>query len=424
MERLKGCPEAIAVFFETVTVVALSDVWKGPETQTLTLQYTEGDGMNCGPMLHTGDRIGLIADHRDDGTWGTADYLIAPLSTFGTTDNAFGHIAHPILAAYRAETRSLAADLAQTPDDINLNLRFGAHLERGHDLDAAIALYRRLLASNPTLADAHAGLVRSLQLDKEFTAALTAAETGLRQLPDDPELEMLRRRQILLLKRDIDPRLVDFRGLEGWNLRLGDQDLRGIDFSEARIGSTSFANTKLDGANFTDAELIGAEFFSASMNGVNLTNADVESARFYNASLKAADFSQTRSGQSLQISAFIDSDLTGARFAGNELMFDPGRGDDPGFGAIVMNANLAGATLSCTPIRAHYFRDKSPADSARIWTNALRELAIIRDLAVTQKGVTLDKSCATAIDHDLALPAECRPWKFPASTHGCAFLPE
>ncbi|MBK8158900.1 MAG: pentapeptide repeat-containing protein [Rhodospirillaceae bacterium] len=422
--RLKGCPEAVPDFSSTVTELQLADVWKGPETATLTLHYAEGNGMNCGPRLKVGDRIALIAQRQEDGTWSTADYLIAPFGTFSTTDRDFGRVAQPILAAYRAETRALSAELAQRPDDIDLNLRLGAHLEQGHEPDAAITLYRRLLESDPALTGAHAGIVRSLQLGRDYSAALAAAEAGLQLVPNDPVLEMLRRRQILLLGKDIDPQTVDFRGFEGWHLRLGGQDLRGLDFSGARLGGTSFANSKLDGANFTGAKLTSVDFRRTSMNEVNLRDADVRSATFYHASLRNADFRQSQPGRSLWVAEFINSDLSGARFAGNKIIFDRGRGEDSGLGAVMKKADLTGTTLSCVPLTLDHFADRHPADSERVWRNSLRELVIIHDIATRGIDITLDDSCSAAIAHDLALPESCQPWKVPPDAKGCALLPE
>ncbi|MDB9527883.1 pentapeptide repeat-containing protein [Oscillatoria sp. CS-180] len=91
-------------------------------------------------------------------------------------------------------------------------------------------------------------------------------------------------------------------GVRAYNLELADQDLTGIDFSEAQI-EADFSGTILNNANFenavaylsifTGASLIDVRFCNAQLAGINLTDANLHGADLRGANLDGAVINNT-----------------------------------------------------------------------------------------------------------------------------------
>jgi hypothetical protein len=186
LERLKGCPDALPMSFESTAVLKLSNVWKGPNTESLTLEYS--DGSSCGVTLIPGERIALIAHRSDSGGWTTDVCGIGKAGSFSRTDNEFGAVAHPLLVAYRAEGEEIAKKVAADPDSIDVALALAAYQEKGGYVDTALATYRGIVTRAPRTKTAYLAMVRLLMTKPKLFEALDVAREGLAHIPDDPDL--------------------------------------------------------------------------------------------------------------------------------------------------------------------------------------------------------------------------------------------
>lgn len=98
------------------------------------------------------------------------------------------------------------------------------------------------------------------------------------------------------------------------------QELRGVDLSEARLRDASFVRATLDGSSLAGADAFRARFVSAS-----LVNVRLDEARLYQADLTKADLtgSSLRSadlrGAKLVSANLTGADMTGARLDGADL---------------------------------------------------------------------------------------------------------
>jgi hypothetical protein len=168
--------------------ISLSEVWKGPDVDSLTFEYEEGNGSNCGPTLKAGDEVALIASHGDSDVWTVSDCTIGPHGIFSRTDNEFGWVAHPLLVAYRAEGQEIAKKIAADPASIDVSLALAAYQEKGGHVDAALATYRDIVTRAPRTQAAYLAMIRLLMDKPKLFEALDVAREGLAHIPDDPEL--------------------------------------------------------------------------------------------------------------------------------------------------------------------------------------------------------------------------------------------
>lgn len=132
------------------------------------------------------------------------------------------------------------------------------------------------------------------------------------------------RKSDLHQERDALLKKVRKQGIKAWNEH--DEaarrrfDLRGADFSGARLDKIELALRDLTGANFTGASLpdawaSGAQFAKVNFTGANLQRARAFQANFSGANFTNADLTETVLGQT----KLQGADLTGAKLKGADL---------------------------------------------------------------------------------------------------------
>ena len=196
---------------------------------------------------------------------------------------------------------------------------------------------------------------------------------------------------------------------------LGGRDLEGADLRGARLDKTNFGTqeynpnilsgltpnrneqlewaaeasqwTNLRGADFTGARLQGANFTRADMQQANLTEVSASEANFHTADLTGAKLVKTNfSGADLTGTCLEQADLREARLIGADLR-----------GAILSNADLTGSDLSAAILTGARLEGTilrgSRVYGAAVWDiigtpEDQRDLIITRD---SESPLTVDK---------------------------------
>lgn len=187
------CATPFPVYSTSETVIELTNVWKGPQLDTLRLNYVEGDGGNCGPQLRPDQQVALIAYRQGDGSWSTDMCSLAPMGSFSDRSTPFGSVAQPILEQYRDEGRRIAALVQAAPLETETRLQLADHQATGGDIDAAISTFRRIIAHDPKVPRAYLGLALMLQKQENHVAAEWVIRDGLKQIPTDKDLLAMQR---------------------------------------------------------------------------------------------------------------------------------------------------------------------------------------------------------------------------------------
>lgn len=169
--------------------LSLSDVWKGPQVKFLVLSYD-----TCGPTLHAGDKIALVAQKSASGRWTLDACQVGPIGTFSSTDNEFGRIASPLLNSYREEGRRIDSAVRDDPNSVNAKLALASYQLSGNYFDEALATYREIVTLSPKTTAAYLEMARiQLKVKRKPFYALDAIKEGLTHVPDDPDLLKFKR---------------------------------------------------------------------------------------------------------------------------------------------------------------------------------------------------------------------------------------
>jgi uncharacterized protein YjbI with pentapeptide repeats len=147
-------------------------------------------------------------------------------------------------------------------------------------------------------------------------------------------------------------------------------DLRGADFSEALLHSTSFSHAKLRGARFArammqgvvldDADLTGAAFTYARLEGASLANAKLTSASLFSAQMQGANLD----GADLSLASFLLTQLQGANLK-NATFENAILRNARLYRAFINLDNLKGAMVFATTARPVYPRLLVPGSAER-----------------------------------------------------------
>jgi uncharacterized protein YjbI with pentapeptide repeats len=98
--------------------------------------------------------------------------------------------------------------------------------------------------------------------------------------------------------------------LYGTNLK--DANLSGANLFRAKLHDSSLIGANLTGANLSEAELISASLFFANLTGANLFQANLKAANLTRANLSGANLSEAR----LHGASLLNADLRGADLTG------------------------------------------------------------------------------------------------------------
>ncbi|MFN6464090.1 MAG: pentapeptide repeat-containing protein [Nostoc sp. DedVER02] len=96
---------------------------------------------------------------------------------------------------------------------------------------------------------------------------------------------------------------------------VGNDELKGKDYSGQSLIGTEFTNLKLENANFSNADLRGTVFNGTLLEGVNLHGVNFSEGIAYLSRFKAADLSDAVLTDAMMLrSTFDDVNVTGADF--------------------------------------------------------------------------------------------------------------
>ncbi|MEH2044781.1 pentapeptide repeat-containing protein [Nostoc sp.] len=96
---------------------------------------------------------------------------------------------------------------------------------------------------------------------------------------------------------------------------VGNDELKGKDYSGQSLIGTEFTNLKLENANFTNADLRGGVFNGSVLEGVNLHGADFSEGIAYLTRFKDADLSDAVLTDAMMLRSTFDGvDVTGTDF--------------------------------------------------------------------------------------------------------------
>lgn len=153
-------------------------------------------------------------------------------------------------------------------------------------------------------------------------------------------------------------RNLDFRGQSLTRQRFFG-DLRGADFSGARLQGANFWRVRLDGANFSGAVLVGACFREAHLNSANFVRANLTRALLNRAHMWETDFSYACMNR-VDLKAARDIEGPGERNRASYTFIrrcSLARASLSGAdlrGTFIINSNLSGADLTNANLSAKW----------------------------------------------------------------------
>lgn len=289
--------------------------YKGEQQESITINYSRGDGVGCGWGFKEGQEVMVFAggDQRKGYETGMCS-MIPYASAKQQADNKFD----VVLEKYRSHKSSLFKK-PQTVKSLRNQIDFFVEYK---DFPFAEKAYTSLLKKLPKDTPALIGRAK-LKYDLErYEEALADYQAALAIQHDNKDARHGRIVSLVKLGRikELIPSDKDFTGIH----ISGHENT--LTFARAKLAGASFRNTNLSSLNFSGADLRKADFSGAGLNRCDFTGANLEGANFdnlsegyeinfTNANLRQANFKKAY----LRFSKFEGANLDHADFSNAKL---------------------------------------------------------------------------------------------------------